>query len=143
MTERKYQYTFAELIDRLSIVILKSVFIPENRDEYRKELLLIEYDLDLIAEEQFRIANFGRFVRAILVVMLSNRYIWENEASVRDDGGGFERLRWTHAVNGIRATAKNIIAQRVGERVDLKIDCLAADLPKAMGNWNIFEDFLK
>jgi hypothetical protein len=140
MPERAYVHTFAELVDRLSIVLMKSIFISENRDAYRREMMLIEYDLDKLAEDQLQIVNFGKFIRAILAIQLANRWIWENEAGVREDGGGIEKLRWTHAVNGVRNTAKNIIAHRLGERPDKKIDCLAADLPAEMGNWNIFED---
>ena len=34
MTDRKYLPTLSELIDRLSIVQLKEVFIPEHKEEY-------------------------------------------------------------------------------------------------------------
>lgn len=139
MTERKYLPTFAELVDRLAIVILKSVFIPENRDAYREEMVLIECDLDSIILEMVDHQFSAKSIRAILVVMLANHFIWTNEASAREDGGGFEKLRLTHAVNGVRNTAKNVIARDMGQRVDLKVDCLAADLPKELGNWNIFD----
>ena len=35
---RKYLPTLAELIDRLSIIQLKEVFIIEHKDEYAKEI---------------------------------------------------------------------------------------------------------
>ena len=38
MSHRKYLPTIAELIDRLSIVQLKEVFIPEHKEEYAKEI---------------------------------------------------------------------------------------------------------
>lgn len=138
MTERKYLPTFDSLVDRLSIVLLKSVFIPEHRDEYREEMVLIECDLDSMLLE---IGNklSAKSVRAILVIMLANRFIWENEAQAREDGGGIARLKLTHSVNGIRNTAKNVLAQAMNQRLDYKIDCLAADLPIEFGNWKIFE----
>ena len=34
---RKYLPTISDLIDRLSIVQLKEVFIPEHKEEYAKE----------------------------------------------------------------------------------------------------------
>ena len=34
MSERKYLPTLAELIDRLSIIQLKEVFITEHKEEY-------------------------------------------------------------------------------------------------------------
>ena len=36
LTERKYLPTLSELIDRLSIVQLKEVFITEHKEEYAR-----------------------------------------------------------------------------------------------------------
>ena len=38
MSERKYLPTMAELIDRLAIVQLKEVFLPEHKSEYAQEI---------------------------------------------------------------------------------------------------------
>ena len=38
MSNRKYLPTLAELVDRLSIVQLKEVFITEHKEEYAKEI---------------------------------------------------------------------------------------------------------
>ncbi len=43
---RKYLPTTSELIDRLSIVQLKEVFIPEHKEEYGKEIKDIVHDLE-------------------------------------------------------------------------------------------------
>ena len=135
-SERKYLPTLADLIDRLSIVLLKSVFIPENREAYRDEIALIEHDIDLMMTRRFSAVE----LRAIMTNMLANHYIWVNESKARLAEGNEQDklLRLTHSINGVRNTAKNVIAQRMGDRVDLKVDCLAADAP--FGNWNIFED---
>ena len=138
VTERKYLPTFDSLVDRLSIVLLKSIFITEHRDDYREEMLLIECDLDsMLLETGSKLS--AKSIRAILVIMLANRFIWENEAQAREDGGGIERLKLTHSVNGIRNTAKNVLARAMNQRLDYKIDCLAANLPAEFGNWKIFE----
>lgn len=139
MNERRYLPTVAELIDRLSIVLMKSIFIPENRMAYRDEMELIKHDIDLAI--QTTDSGTAEYIYAILVLMLANRFIWENETLVRSSEGSVldtDRLRWTHAVNGVRNTAKNKLAEYFGHRKDLKIDCLAADLPPEMGNWNVF-----
>ena len=52
MNTRKYLPTFAELIDRLSICQLKSIFIPNNKEDYDQEIKDIQYDLDQIIEEK-------------------------------------------------------------------------------------------
>ena len=44
---RKYLPTISELIDRLSIIQLKEVFIPEHKKEYAKEIQEILHDLNL------------------------------------------------------------------------------------------------
>jgi len=43
---RKYLPTISELIDRLSIIQLKEVFIPEHKKEYAEEIKDIVHDLD-------------------------------------------------------------------------------------------------
>ena len=48
MENRKYLPTLNELIDRLSIHQLKEVFIPENKENYAKEIKDMMYDIDLI-----------------------------------------------------------------------------------------------
>ena len=42
MSERKYLPTLSELIDRLSIVQLKEVFIPDHKAEYAEEIAAIK-----------------------------------------------------------------------------------------------------
>ena len=49
--ERRYVQTFSELIDRLSIVQLKEVFIPEYKKEYAQEIDDIVHDIQLILDE--------------------------------------------------------------------------------------------
>lgn len=141
---RQYLPTFAELIDRLSIVILKSIFIPENKDAYEEEQELIMHDLDEILVNTGSVPDEGpisaTMIRAIMIVMLTNRFIWENESRARLGGAEQDKLlKLTHSINGVRNTAKNVIAKEMGERVDLKVDALAAELVAEFGNWNVFK----
>ncbi len=136
---RAYLPTLADLIDRLTIVQLKMVFIPEYRDEYMAERALIEHDVDLILAGLERRVGAAE-IHAIIVIMLANRFIWENESKARAGGSEQDKLlKLTHSINGVRATAKNQLSQLVGGRKDYKIDTLAADLPPEFGNWNIFK----
>lgn len=145
MIERKYLPTFSDLIDRLSIVLLKSIFIPEHKEDYRKERADIESDIQLmLAPKPERAQGWmpvgAEEITAILVIMLANHTIWINESEIRKGGTGFEnRLRFTHSINGVRSTAKNIIAKYHDDRVDKKVDCLAADLPSEFGQWDLFK----
>lgn len=138
-SDRQYLPTLADLIDRLSIVQLKEIYIPENRDAYRAEREMIKHDIDLLLSQQPTCKTPAEFIRACMMVMLSNRVIWENESKARAGGNDQDHLlKFTHSVNGVRSTAKNVIARNFGERVDLKSDCLAANLDPAFGNWDVF-----
>lgn len=134
---RKYLPTFADLIDRLSICQLKQIFLSEHKETYTKEISDIIHDLNLIIKEKEITIN-GKMIRQILMIMLTNRYIWENESKARKGKTqDLLLLKHTHSINGVRNNAKNIISQEIGEKIDLKIDCMAADLPKEFGNWKI------
>uniref|UniRef100_A0A6H1ZGF8 Uncharacterized protein n=1 Tax=viral metagenome TaxID=1070528 RepID=A0A6H1ZGF8_9ZZZZ len=130
-TVRKYLPTVAQLIDRLAIVTLKSVKIPEHKSEYEKEASDIMADLDALCPS---CENFGRLVRAIQVNAIANEMIWANEARARAEGAASgEELIFTHSINGIRTAAMNRLSALFGERKDLKVDCLAADAMKMRG----------
>lgn len=138
LMERKYLPTLAELIDRLTIVQLKQIFIPDHAAEYKTERALIENDIEMIMAGLDR--RFGaREVHAVSIIMLANRFIWENESRARAGGSDQDKLlKLTHSINGVRNRAKNIIAAFEDGRLDHKIDCLASDLDPQFGNWNIF-----
>jgi len=138
VTDRKYLPTLSDLVDRLTIVQLKAIFIPEHAEEYVAERVLIEHDIDLILagnSEKVTAAD----IHAIIMIMLTNRFIWENESKARAGGNEQnELLRLTHSINGVRNTAKNQLARLDGGRKDFKADALAADLDPSFGNWKVF-----
>lgn len=140
---RRYLPTLGELIDRLSIVQLKQVFIPEHRDEYRAEREMIEHDIDLILDDLEQRTGYrlsARAIHASMTIMLLNRAIWESESKARAGGDDQDRLlKLSHSLNGQRNAAKNVIAKEVGERLDFKVDAFAAALIKEYGQWMIFE----
>lgn len=127
--ERGYHLTIAQLIDRLFIVTLKSIKIPENKKEYEEEATLIMDDLDLLLGK-----NQGEFIRAIQINALSNEVIWQNESKARQGESNQDHLlKFTHSVNGVRTAAMNKISNLLNERKDLKVDCLAAESCKQNG----------
>ena len=130
--KRKYLPTIAELIDRLAIVTLKSCKIPKNKKEYEKEANLIMDDLNTLGEN-------GQKIRAILMLGITNNEIWMNESQAREGKSDQDHLlKYTHAVNGVRNQAKNVISNITGDRVDLKLDCMAADICKQKGyDWEL------
>ena len=138
--ERKYLPTLADLVDRLTIVQLKMIFIPDRREEYIAERELILHDIDLILNGLDHKLN-ARAIMAITMIQLTNRCIWESESKARAGGNEQDKLlRFTHSINGVRNTAKNVLSEEAGGRIDYKIDALAADLPEDFGNWRVFQD---
>ena len=125
---RKYLPTISELIDRLSIVQLKEVFITEHKEEYAQEIKDIVHDLNKLGlEKEYDYSNLGELIRAVVVLSQMNLHIWHNETKYRA-GEGDGNLGLTHGLNGIRNTAKNKIQDTLGDgdRKDYKIDCIAA-----------------
>lgn len=132
---RKYLPTLSELIDRLSIVQLKEVFIPEHKDEYSHEIKDIVHDINEILSESKEFTIDGDFIRSIVVLSQMNLHIWHNESNYRKGIKDGNNLELTHGLNGIRNTAKNKIQEKVGGRKDYKIDCLAADFKDWKISW--------
>jgi hypothetical protein len=129
---RKYLPTLSELIDRLSIVQLKEVFIPEHKSEYSQEIKDIIHDIQQnINENNSEIT--AETIRAIVVLSQMNLHIWHNESNYRKGIKDGNNLELTHGLNGIRNVAKNKIQEIVGGRKDYKIDCLAAEFK----DWDI------
>ena len=131
---RKYLPTLSELIDRLSIVQLKEVFISEHKEEYAKEIKDIIHDIDLELSEKSVILS-GDDIRSIIVLAQMNLHIWYNESEARKGINAEENLRLTHGLNGVRNTAKNKLQESVGGRKDYKIDCLASEFKDWEVSW--------
>lgn len=139
--QKKYSLNLGNLLDRLSIVQLKDVRIPEHKAAYGQEIddLVHDINIELGQNRQFITAEW---LRDIIILAQFNAHIFYNEGDVRDkikemtDGKELttdqyidiaKRLILTHSINGIRSTASNRLNSVVGGRLDYKVDCLAAD----------------
>lgn len=135
MSKRKYLPTLSELIDRLSIIQLKEVFIPKHKEQYAKEINDIVHDINLIIKNE-NIKITAETIRAIVVLSQMNLHIWHGESNYRKGIEEGNNLELTHGLNGIRNTAKNKIEEVTGGRKDYKIDCLAANFKDWEISWN-------
>jgi hypothetical protein len=131
---RKYLPTLSELIDRLSIIQLKEVFIVDNKEAYAQEIKDIIHDIQFLLDENKNKID-AETIRAIVVLAQMNLHIWQNESNYRKGIKEGNSLELTHGLNGIRNTAKNKIQEVVGGRKDYKIDCLAADFKDWEISW--------
>ena len=131
---RKYLPTLSELIDRLSIIQLKEVFIVDSKEAYAQEIKDIIHDIQFLLDENKNKID-AETIRAIVVLAQMNLHIWQNESNYRKGIKEGNSLELTHGLNGIRNTAKNKIQEVVGGRKDYKIDCLAADFKDWEISW--------
>jgi hypothetical protein len=134
MEERKYLPTLSELIDRLSIVQLKEVFITDHKAEYAEEIAAIVHYIQLYLDESTE-AVTAETIRAVVVLSQMNLHIWHNESNYRKGIRDGNNLELTHGLNGIRNVAKNKIQEVNGGRKDYKIDCLAAEFKDWEISW--------
>jgi len=134
MEERKYLPTLSELVDRLSIVQLKEVFITEHKEEYAEEIKAIVHDIQLYLKDSKEPIT-AETIRAIVVLSQMNLHIWHNESNYRKGIRTGNNLELTHGLNGIRNVAKNKIQEIMGGRKDYKIDCLAAEFKDWEISW--------
>lgn len=134
MNERRYLPTLSELVDRLSIVQLKEVFIPSHKSEYAQEIKDIVHDIQLLLDQSDGKIT-AEVIRAIVVLSQMNLHIWHNESNYRKGIKDGNNLELTHGLNGVRNTAKNMIQETVGGRKDYKIDCLAAEFKDWEVSW--------
>ena len=132
---RKYLPTLGELIDRLTIVQLKEVKIPEHKKEYQKEIKEIVHDITEILTTTKQHKIDGDFIRAVIVLAQMNTHIWVNEDNARNGEDVGNNLLLTHGLNGIRNTAKNKIQEVDGGRKDYKVDCIAAEFKDWEISW--------
>ena len=100
-TERKYLPSIGDLLDRLSIIQLKEVFIPEHKKVYSDEIKEILHDIQLIIDQQDLVLN-AEIIRAIVVLSQMNLHIWHNESNYRKGIKDNNYLELTHGLNGIR-----------------------------------------
>ncbi len=132
--KRKYLPTLSELIDRLSIVQLKEVFITDHKDEYAEEIKDIVHDIQMCLDDGIEVT--AESIRAMVVLAQMNLHIWHNESNYRKGIKDGNNLELTHGLNGIRNTAKNKVQEIAGGRKDYKIDCLAAEFKDWEISWD-------
>lgn len=136
--DRQFLPTLPDLVDRLTIVQQKMIFIPERAEEYTEERAHLIHDIDMLLKNGT--AMSGKALAAVVLIMLTNRVIWENESLARKGGSEQDKmLKFTHSINGVRNNAKNVLAAEMGGRHDYKVDCFAGEFGDNYGNWNVFE----
>lgn len=127
---RRYNYSFAELVDRINIVQMKQIFTKEGKEKFQEEITDILHDIQLFLDEGVVIT--ADIIRAIVVLTQSNLEIWKNEDGVRELNDNREveeiakTLLYTHSLNSTRSGAKTRIQYLIGGRTDPKINYIGS-----------------
>jgi hypothetical protein len=126
---RCYLPTMAELVDRLTILQIREVLDPKDKESYGNQIKKIEEDLGTAYSLD------AELVRAIIVLSQINLHIWMNESGAREGEDGLNNLRLTHGLNGLRNQAKNKLNFISGEAGEQKIECTAAEFKDWEISW--------
>ena len=121
-----YSYSFAELLDRAGIVLMKIANSKEPA-AFEEELKLILHDIQLHLNQTPMNAEM---VKGLIVLTQVNSFIWGNEKFVRDaddnvdvgDEALLEILKKSHRANSLRGAAKKHIQIQRSERTDEKLN---------------------
>lgn len=120
----KYMPSIAELIDRLSIAVMK----------YAHGATAIQEEIDDIVSDLNEHGQPGELIKAITALALVNAFIWLNEDAARQAGEqDTSLLLTTHKLNSDRAAAKARISSLLNQRIDPKLNY-------HKGHWNIKYD---
>lgn len=126
--ERRHKLQLGELLDRLTILQLKEVKIPETRAMVTQEIEDILHDVNLILTNSPKTQQItAEWLRDLVILALYNSLIWQNESEARKGNENGNLLMFTHSINGIRVEARNRLQRMVDGRIEKKVDCLAAE----------------
>jgi hypothetical protein len=78
----KYLPTLSDLIDRLSILQFKEVFILENKKEHSEEIKDILKDIQLLIDESSEKIT-AETIRAIVGLSQLNTHIWQIKKHIK------------------------------------------------------------
>lgn len=134
MESRKYNLSFAELVDRLCLVQMKQNYGGDYKEEMRDVL----HDIDSLIKEG-KVVVSADMIRAITVMVQANVEIWINEDNERkgiiEESPNWEQkyknILRTHKLNSTRSEAKARVQELIGGRTDKKLNY-------HNGEWEIF-----
>ncbi len=126
--ERKHKLKLGELFDRLTILQLKEVKIPETRNHVSEEIEEILHDINMILTNDHKKEQItAEWLRDIIILAQFNAHIWYNESAARQGNKDGNLLLLTHSINGIRVEARNRVQKIIDNKIEKKVDCLAAE----------------
>lgn len=135
--EYRYNLSFAELLDRATIIFLKIAASKGGNEAFATEFNDTLHDIQLHLDEKPMTAEM---IRGLISLSMVNKFIFDNETYVRDaddnanvdDETLLAKLKESHKANSLRAASKKHIQLQRGGRVDEKLN-----YGKSSDFWNI------
>lgn len=114
--KRQFLFTFADLLDRLSIDQIKELLVPEHKKSYAKEMKLLSNDINMVIKEK-KIKLSASLIRIIVALAQLNLHIWYLKERMQKEPRNYLRLlKLAHQLNGIRNRLKNLLLEKVGDK---------------------------
>lgn len=136
MEGRKYLPSFAELCDRLSILVMKIAYAEDKEMllSFIEERDFITHDIDLFINEG--VVTDGEMAYYLQGLQFINSKIWHNETEQRgetkeveiDWKDKYEKLVQSHKWNADRAKLKRSIQEKIGGRIDHKLNYIEGSI---------------
>ncbi len=116
---RKFNYSLAELVDRLTVDQIKEVLLPSKIADVRREMHDVCQDIDAIFDQK-KVKLSAHLIRVVIALSQINLHIWkfkdEMEALKDSDPKRYaDLLKLSHQLNGIRNRLKNHLLVQCGE----------------------------
>lgn len=135
MSERKWLPTVGEMLDRITILELRHLHNPSQREAIKSEIDDLLDDINLALPKSPYPAITAQFLREVIILAQFNTHIWNNEDMARKGEKNGNELYFTHSCNGVRCRAKDRLNKRVNNRLDTKVNAIAADVPDFEPSW--------
>jgi hypothetical protein len=108
---RKFNMTFAELVDKLTIDQIKEMMLADKAEVYASEIARLEHDIGLYLESTPPTVS-GRFIRMAILLAQANLHIWfSKDMMLADPDRYIEHLRFAQDVNAVKNIVKNLLLE--------------------------------
>lgn len=116
--DRDYLLPFSELLEQMTVLQLRELFIDKTASIYANDIKNIEHDLDLIIKEK-DIKLSARLLRLSFLIGQINALIWiYKDRMLENDKDYIPYLKLSHQINGVRNVAKNELLRLINDGGD-------------------------
>ena len=115
--ERKFHLPLAELLDRLTITLIKQVKIKGKNSSFKKETEILLHDIDILLGHGNVVLD-AQLIKALIILSQINLHIWVNkdemQKNLNKETEYLQLLKLAHQLNGIRNSMKNQLMVKEG-----------------------------